>query len=98
MKFAFAVLSLLPAVALASIPSSSTQCSDDLRLSCPPSSDGVRRCLVDENTGASLCVTDCSETNCCTPGCLYQGWSNGFCTNGDYPCLCSNVDPGNVRK
>ncbi|EKG18082.1 biotrophy-associated secreted protein 3 [Macrophomina phaseolina MS6] len=98
MKFAVAVLSLLPAIVLAGIPGSDRQCSNELRLTCPPSSDGVRRCLKDPNGEAALCVTDCPETSCCTPGCLYQGWSNGFCSNGDYSCLCSNVDPGNVRK
>ncbi|GME43572.1 putative biotrophy-associated secreted protein 3 protein [Neofusicoccum parvum] len=92
MQFSVVFLGLFAALAAAQIPSADSQCSEDARLSCAASTDGVRRCLVKD--GSALCVVDCNTSDSCTPGCTSQGFSNGFCTTGNYPCLCSNADPG----
>ncbi|KAF4303346.1 putative biotrophy-associated secreted protein 3 protein [Botryosphaeria dothidea] len=92
MQFSVVLLGFFTALAAAQIPSADSQCSEKSRLGCAASSDGVRRCLVKD--GVELCVVDCDTQNSCTPGCTGQGFSNGFCTTGAHPCLCSNADPG----
>ncbi|KAK1991215.1 hypothetical protein LX36DRAFT_663512, partial [Colletotrichum falcatum] len=89
------LLFALPLVlADSAIPVSNDLCTNDVRAGCPISSniadDNVKRCL--RLNGLSLCVTTCSD---CRDKCRFQGTTDGFCSNGANPCICSNTDASN---
>ncbi|KAI6350887.1 hypothetical protein MCOR25_010307 [Pyricularia grisea] len=88
-----AIFAILPALVAAAeptnYPNTTIVCSNDARNSCPESADGKRRCLV---IGNNLCATTCQDGPKCPEGCKTQGFVYGYCTNGDYECICSNYD------
>ncbi|KAK1993978.1 hypothetical protein LX36DRAFT_585246 [Colletotrichum falcatum] len=91
---------LLPVLATAQTPSSippplpvsnDSQCYFAL-FNCPKGPDGYGRCLVLNNQ--ALCVTVCPSDSTCPTQCKSQGQPYGYCTDGDFPCICSQNAPG----
>ncbi|TLD14909.1 hypothetical protein PspLS_10841 [Pyricularia sp. CBS 133598] len=97
MQYSLAIFAILSALAAAvddkpapSTPSTPTVCGMNLMKGCPVSKDGKSRCLV--LGGIPLCATICQDSEECPRGCKKQQFADGFCTNGDNPCICSNSD------
>ncbi|KAK1973329.1 hypothetical protein LZ30DRAFT_611176 [Colletotrichum cereale] len=87
--FVIAVLSTLAAAqTTAQLPFTNELC-DTLRSGCAASNDNIQRCLL-INAG-SLCTFNCVGNTTCPTQCQQQGHKFGFCTNGDIPCICSDV-------
>ncbi|KAK1993464.1 hypothetical protein LX36DRAFT_661490 [Colletotrichum falcatum] len=85
------LFALLPVLATAQLLVSNITCGSDFVATCAPSSDGVRRCLVDGSN--SLCVVDCATD--CRSRCNQLPAVNGFCIpSRNNSCICSNIDPG----
>ncbi|EHA57861.1 hypothetical protein MGG_16415 [Pyricularia oryzae 70-15] len=93
MQFSVAIFALLSALVAAvdDIPSTSTVCESGLLNSCAKSVDGKSRCLV--LGGIPLCATKCQDSEWCPDSCKKKQFADGFCTNGDNPCICTNSDP-----
>ncbi|KAJ0163364.1 hypothetical protein CTA2_3115 [Colletotrichum tanaceti] len=76
------------------LPFSDRVCSKEFRDLCAPSSDGVKRCILVK--GSPLCAIDCESQSTCRTQCRKRTPRaiNGYCTTGDHPCICSDVDAG----
>ncbi|KAI6303593.1 hypothetical protein MCOR33_001286 [Pyricularia grisea] len=48
--------------------------------------------------GIPLCATKCQDSEWCPDSCKKKQFANGFCTNGDNPCICTNSDPSVAPK
>ncbi|KAK1995987.1 hypothetical protein LX36DRAFT_581267 [Colletotrichum falcatum] len=92
MQFTSILFTLLPVLATAQNTEAFDLCAAEFRLTCPQSTDGVQRCLLVANS--PVCVIDCQSQSVCRTQCEQQGFVNGFCSTGNNPCICTNLDGG----
>ncbi|KAH8598186.1 hypothetical protein B0O99DRAFT_56223 [Bisporella sp. PMI_857] len=75
----------------ANVVNSNTLCEAANLNICDASSDGVQRCLALGSPGEDICVATCDAASACPASCTAAGFTFGFCSNGNNPCICSNL-------